>query len=698
SKGQKYKIMKSGHVGKIKEDYLPSMVPQMVSFNAQGEIVLIIEVANFHWARGGLWQTPVFGSDLKVYEKRSAEKNQNFFIFGCILIISLYSLILYLISKKDKAPLYFGIFGIMVVMMLTIRLGYFYDLFPALDPTLTIFKINIKIWYLNLAAVALSFLAFYATLFDPLFRNYRFFHRLDILKKLAFVGILAYSIVILLTSAKTNTAITIYFYIFVGVIFIWVFYALIWVAMFLKSKAAWLSLLGLAIFFLSTINDILYSRKIVLTANTQQFSYFLFIIQAYVLLRENNKARVKAEARTSSLLKHSPDIVLDIDNDYKLLYLNKALESPVTVPLKSTVNSLIGKTIFDLLPKDIHDTIRPHLRKLFSTGGADMAEVKTTLNQKEHWLEFRFATIGHYEFINEAIIIITDITKKKNMERELADTQNELVKEAHKAGMAEIASDTLHNIGNVLNNIKTSAHLIKESVLKSPMKKYSSTCDLIREKRDNMEQFLLATPGGNQLFDYLLILEEKFKDSFEQIENNIDRQDQKIKTITEVIRNQQKYVGIASFKENLNLTDIIENSLAMVSDLTESSEITIEKQYDITPEINLPKTKLHYTLVNLFNNAAHALTHSDVSPKILKISLKLKNNKAVLIISDNGYGIKKENLDKIFNHGFTTNKESSGFGLHSCANYLSEMGAEIEAFSDGLGKGATFEIRFNEMG
>lgn len=65
-----------------------------------------------------------------------------------------------------------------------------------------------------------------------------------------------------------------------------------------------------------------------------------------------------------------------------------------------------------------------------------------------------------------------------------------------------------------------------------------------------------------------------------------------------------------------------------------------------------------------------------------------------LSISDNGAGIEKENLGKIFTQKFTTKKNGHGFGLHSSANYMAEMGGKITVESDGKEKGATFTLIF----
>ena len=77
-----------------------------------------------------------------------------------------------------------------------------------------------------------------------------------------------------------------------------------------------------------------------------------------------------------------------------------------------------------------------------------------------------------------------------------------------------------------------------------------------------------------------------------------------------------------------------------------------------------------------------------------QITLRIANGDGRVKISviDNGVGIPPENLTRIFNHGFTTRKEGHGFGLHSGAQAAKEMGGTLTAFSDGIGRGATFTL------
>ena len=56
-------------------------------------------------------------------------------------------------------------------------------------------------------------------------------------------------------------------------------------------------------------------------------------------------------------------------------------------------------------------------------------------------------------------------------------------------------------------------------------------------------------------------------------------------------------------------------------------------------------------------------------------------------------GVAPENLEKIFQHDFTTKAKGHGFGLHTCGIAAQELGGTLNVESDGLGKGATFTLQ-----
>ena len=77
----------------------------------------------------------------------------------------------------------------------------------------------------------------------------------------------------------------------------------------------------------------------------------------------------------------------------------------------------------------------------------------------------------------------------------------------------------------------------------------------------------------------------------------------------------------------------------------------------------------------------------------LDIHTEIVDDQLALIVSDNGVGISKENLKKLFGYGFSTKERGSGFGLHNCANYMQTVGGSIEIQSDGELLGARTIIK-----
>ncbi len=287
-----------------------------------------------------------------------------------------------------------------------------------------------------------------------------------------------------------------------------------------------------------------------------------------------------------------------------------------------------------------------------------------------------------------------EITEREKAEHLLRQAQKDMVEQAHKAGMAEIAADTLHNIGNVLNSVITSAQIIKESVNQSPYGNFSKVCQLIEEHADDLPTFFSTHDKGIKAIEYILKLDEAFADSYNEIGSNIDRLAGKVDTITQVVVAQQNYAGNEFLIESLNITTILEDALSLVPSLFVKQSIRLEKHLEPVPEIKAQKIKLLHILVNILKNAAQALMHQKSDQKQIMIHLKHSDQRVVLDITDSGQGIAPENLGKVFNHGFTTKKDGFGFGLHSCANYMAEMNGKISVHSDGPGRGATFRLEF----
>jgi two-component system, NtrC family, sensor kinase len=275
---------------------------------------------------------------------------------------------------------------------------------------------------------------------------------------------------------------------------------------------------------------------------------------------------------------------------------------------------------------------------------------------------------------------------------ELERTHRQLVEASRQAGMAEVATNVLHNVGNVLNSLNVSAHMLAEQIERSRASGLERLVALLRERQHDLGEFLAHDPRGQHVPTYLSQLSEHIlreRDlnlkELTSLRGNIDH-------IKEIVSMQQSYSKVSGVKELLQPADLVEDALRMNQGSLFRHEVHVVRDFEPVPGINSEKHKILQILVNLLRNAKHACTESGHANRC--VTLRVTSGPACVRISvkDNGVGIAPENMTRIFAHGFTTRPNGHGFGLHSGALAARELGGSLQAFSDGPGKGATFVL------
>jgi signal transduction histidine kinase len=102
--------------------------------------------------------------------------------------------------------------------------------------------------------------------------------------------------------------------------------------------------------------------------------------------------------------------------------------------------------------------------------------------------------------------------------------------------------------------------------------------------------------------------------------------------------------------------------------------------------------RLGIILNNLISNAVKYQNHQEPQPWV-KVNAKVTAEQAVILISDNGIGIKPEYMDRMFKLFFRASLQSygSGLGLYIVKNTVEKLGGTIELASE-YGKGSTFTV------
>ncbi len=281
---------------------------------------------------------------------------------------------------------------------------------------------------------------------------------------------------------------------------------------------------------------------------------------------------------------------------------------------------------------------------------------------------------------------------RRKAEESLKELQSELVGNAHKAGMAEIAANTLHNVGNVLTSLNTSASLIKDAATKSPVENYTKANQILKNEWDSIDHFIANDPKCKALLEYYLKLEDSFIDSYKDIRENANRMLKKAEIISHIISSQQTYANSSLNIESIKIEKIIDDAMEILPDSFYSNGINIIKNFKANPTIYVQKSKFVHVVINLIANAEYAMKNNQPGSKNIWLDVETNDLSVFFKFRDSGCGISKEHLDQVFKHGFTTKKSGNGFGLHSCAIYLEDMKGSIRVNSEGEGKGAEFVI------
>jgi two-component system, NtrC family, sensor histidine kinase HydH len=351
------------------------------------------------------------------------------------------------------------------------------------------------------------------------------------------------------------------------------------------------------------------------------------------LMREGKSAHEKF---FSDIILNSIDAIIGIDNEFKVFLWNKGAEQ------------IFGYKKEEMMAKDFASLIPPErlkngereflINEVLEKGFlANFESERLTKDGK-----LINVSITRFEIYDEkkepigSVGIVRDITKVKHLERELREREN-------LALIGEVVSSIAHSLSNPLNII-----------------------------------------SGNA--DYLLIDKTENDKEYEELKTILDEATRITKSIRHLL-NFSRPLRIEKKFSNINsiINEVVKNSKYIAGD----KKITFKKSLKEIPEFKFDRAQIQEVLSNIIANAIQAITDEGE----IKIKTSLKNNCAETEISDNGGGIPKENLEKIFKPFFSSKGygKGTGLGLSIARRILREHNGDITVKSL-TGKGSTFTI------
>lgn len=414
-------------------------------------------------------------------------------------------------------------------------------------------------------------------------------------------------------------------------------------------------------------------------------------------VEERTKQLKESESKFRTLFEESADAILVLSED-RFLDCNPAMLHMMGVRTKE---EFLAMSPSEIMPEYQPDGTRSldGLNNFFQLARSQGSQNQEWYNRRINGEEFPTEiVITSFPLNGERVLhmVLRDITERKKTEDQLKITQQKLVETAHSAGMAEIATGVLHNIGNILNSVNISTEEISGTLKSSKLKGFLKANEIVSQNMDEIGDFFTVHPKGKLIPGYFLSLGDAMKEEHRIMNEEIIALADKVSMMRDVISTQQNYAKATLYTENVAITDIIEDALKLQMAALKKQGVRIVRKFTTEPRGSVPKVKLVHVLTNLVKNSKEAMFDNEKHNKQQELVIELleREEGVEVRISDNGCGIREDNLEKIFNHGFTTKDEGHGFGLHTCANFMTEMGGSLVAESEGEGEGSTFVVRF----
>jgi two-component system, NtrC family, sensor kinase len=285
------------------------------------------------------------------------------------------------------------------------------------------------------------------------------------------------------------------------------------------------------------------------------------------------------------------------------------------------------------------------------------------------------------------------VDERSRLERSLDQlkvAQHQLVQVSRMAGMAEIATGVLHNVGNILTSVNVSSELVSRKLRESRTPNLRRAVGLLEHHVTPAATPEVALP---RIVEYLRMLADSLEAEQTEIGEENDLLRKRIEHIKVVVAKQQEHARPMAVIELCTVRDLIADAIALVEAAYVKHQVELKVTCPRVPDVAVDRHLVLQILVNLLSNAKHAVVASPHHEKRVEVRAQARGTDRLAIeITDNGVGMTTATQGKLFTHGFTTKKHGHGFGLHNASLAAQAIGGTLTGGSAGEGQGATFTL------
>jgi len=237
-----------------------------------------------------------------------------------------------------------------------------------------------------------------------------------------------------------------------------------------------------------------------------------------------------------------------------------------------------------------------------------------------------------------------DIENKLKDKKNLEEMSQEIVTTSRQAGMSDVATTILHDVGNVLNSLNTSIDFLQNHLTNSKIDKLSKAVIKMErahansDKSTENDELKLIVPYISEVTKHLNKEHIIINNELASIRKNVDH-------IKNVVQTQQHHAKKSAATEKMQINKLVDESLEFTSASIASDNISIETNYSNLPMCTIDKHMVLQIITNLISNAVQALVEKNDNDKKIIIQTKcLSTDKFEITVQDNGIGIVEENI------------------------------------------------------
>lgn len=384
-------------------------------------------------------------------------------------------------------------------------------------------------------------------------------------------------------------------------------------------------------------------------------------------------------------LRQAPGFIIITDDEMNIIYVNR-------VEMGYQLEDVIGRRHGAFVSPEQRRKLELVFERARATGEAQHYD--TFLDAPDGQRYYYSNQVSSYALEDGRsgmISILSDVTRQRAAEARVEGLRHELLEASHRAGMAEIATGVLHNVGNVLNSVNVSAEALAKELDGSRLHLLGRTVAMLDDHEARLAEFLTEDPKGRKLPALLAKLGQELEAERERLHTELTRLRNHLGLMRSIVEAQQSLAKLGDRSEPARPDELVHQTLTMFQLDLESRVIELRLELADVGSVVLDKQATLQVLANLIRNAIEALEVVEGTRRLV-IRLHADDQKVYFDVEDSGCGIAPEHLEQLFQHGFSTKPNGHGFGLHTSAIAARTMNGTLEAHSDGPGHGARVRL------